>query len=438
MRIHLIGIGGISMSAIAEYFLLQGNVVSGSDRTDSDLIGTLRTKGITVHIGHAAQNILPDIDLVIYTAAIDMSNPEIIRANELSIRLVDRATILGEIMSHYKYSIGIAGSHGKTTVTAMLSEIITDSTIFLGGLLSGKNFRFSQSQYFITEACEYCDSFLKFKPLVTVINNVDFDHPDYFKNIQQVEKSFTTFAKGTKPNGTVIINKDYKHVVPNEIDCLTFGDQDANVIANNIRFDQMQLSTFDVISEYGNIKDIRLSVPGKHNVLNALAAISSALFLKVDSNVIKQNIEGFKGTTRRFEYKGRFRNTGVIDDYAHHPNEIRLTLETAKQLKYNKLWCVFQPHTYSRTKYLLDDFVEALQLADEIILLDVYAAREQNVYGVSSKDLQPKIKNAVYCSSFQDAEEYLKRNVSYEDNDLIITMGAGNVNVVGENVIQPH
>lgn len=444
-NVYMIGIGGISMSAIAEYLSHKNCKVSGSDRINSHITKRLENQNIKVYIGHNEKNLDVSIDLVVYTAAIHNDNPEIIKAKSLGIKLVNRAEMLEIIMEDYKYSIAVAGSHGKTSVTAMISEILInagkDPTIFLGGILPSinKNFRMGNSQYFIMEACEYCDSFLNFFPYIGLINNVDLDHMDYFKNFDQIEKSFEKFAGNVKNGGVIIINGNYKNIASkSDKKTVTFGNNNSDWRAINIIYDKRQYAEFTAIGKNLRIEKIKLNVPGNHNILNALAAICVACELGISEYDIKKTLKNFRGAQRRFEFKGFFNGAKIIDDYAHHPNEIKETITTAKKIHHNKLWCIFQPHTYTRTKIFLNDLAEVLKDIDNVILVDIYAAREKNIYGISSKNLADEVNklggNAIYIESFKKTEEYLRKKIL--PNDLVLTTGAGDIYKIGEQILK--
>ena len=444
-KIYMIGIGGISMSAIAEYLSYKNYEVSGSDRVSSQITQRLQNKNIKVYIWHDENNIDTSIDLVVYTAAIHDDNVELAKAKKLGIKLVTRAKLLGMIMENYKYSIAIAGSHGKTSVTAMISEILIkagkDPTIFIGGILPSinENFRMGDSQYFIMEACEYCDSFLNFHPYVGVINNIDLDHMDYFKDLKQIETSFLKFAQNIKNDGLLVINDNYANAV--ELyngRKLTFGSQNSNWYATDVIYNENQCVEFTAVNKEVKISKIKLKIPGYHNVLNALTAICVAYELGIDESDIKNGLENFHGAQRRFEFKGIYKGAKIIDDYAHHPNELKETIATAKKIPHNNLWFVFQPHTYTRTKIFFDDFIKVLSQIDNLILVDIYAAREKNIYGINSSDLADAINklgnNVIYCKSFDEAESYLKNKIA--DGDLVLTVGAGDVYKIGEYLLK--
>jgi len=432
----MIGIGGISMSALARILLSLGHTVSGSDSTRSEIIKLLQNDGVAVTIGHAADNIKSP-DLVCYTAAIDDNNPELVAARKLGVPVIERSVLLGEIMTLYKYPLNVAGTHGKTTTTSMLSLILLDAnvepTILVGGELSniGGNLKIGKQDYLICEACEYVDSFLQFKPFLSIINNIEEDHMDYFENLKQIIGSFTKFVNLTSPDGAVIANFDdknvracIKHV---NVPVITFGieNDNADFSAKNIKFANFGCN-FDVYRNDEFFADIELNVTGEHNIYNALAALTSAAAMNIPVDAIKSGLAKFHGTKRRFELIGKTeRGATIVDDYAHHPTEIRTTLAASKTMGFDKVWCIFQPHTYTRTVAFLDDFAEALSGADEVILIDIYAARENNPTGVSSKDIADKINGGIYIPAFEDAGKYVAANAG--ENDLILTMGAGDV-----------
>jgi len=432
----MIGIGGISMSALARILFSLGHNVSGSDSTESDITKALSADGINVTIAHSANNIKSP-DLVCYTAAIGDDNPELIKARTLDVPVIERSVLLGEMMTLYKYPINIAGTHGKTTTTSMLSLILLDSnvdpTILVGGELENinGNLKIGSQDYLVCEACEYVDSFLKFKPFMSVINNIEEDHMDYFKNLEQIITSFTKFSNLTLPNGAVIANFDDKNVRTCiervNVPVVTFGieNRNADYQAKNVKFDQFNCK-FDVYKKDEFFTDIELNVTGEHNIYNAMAAIASAATLDIPIKSIKSGLAKFKGAKRRFEFIGKTKSGAtMVDDYAHHPTEIRTTLAAAKNMGFDKVWCVFQPHTYTRTVAFLNDFAEALAIADNVVLIDIYAAREINHSSVSSKDIAKKITGGVYIPTFEEAGKYVASNA--EPNDLILTMGAGDV-----------
>lgn len=449
IHIHFIGIGGISMSGLAEILLEEGFTVSGSDAKESPLTRKLTKLGATVFYGQKASNIIDGIDCVVYTAAINRENAELIEAVAKKIPMLTRAELLGQLMKNYASPIAVSGTHGKTTTTSMLSHILLagdmDPTISVGGILQaiGGNIRVGHSEMFITEACEYTNSFLNFFPKIGIILNIEEDHLDFFKDLEDIRHSFHQFAQLLPADGTLIINsdiKDYKEICEG-LDCniITCGSsKDSDYSFDNVRFDKKGLASFDLLKSGEYVDRIILSVPGDHNVSNALTSIAAAELVGISMDIIKKGLLAFTGTDRRFEYKGMMDGTTIIDDYAHHPTEITATLKAAKNYPHNKLWCVFQPHTYTRTKAFFHEFAEALSHTDHLVLADIYAARETDTLGVSSKDLAAEVKklgtDAHYFETFEEIESFLKENCS--PGDLLITMGAGDVVNIGEDLLK--
>ncbi len=444
-KIHFIGIGGISMSGLAEILIKNKYKVSGSDMQSSHITDKLIGKGVQIAIGHNAENI-KDADLVVYTAAISPENPEYLKAIELSIPLMDRAEFLGHIMKGHKYNVAVAGTHGKTTTTSMVAHIIlkenVDPTILVGGELDviDGNVLAGNSDYFITEACEYKESFLKFFPYIGIITNIDADHLDYYRDINHIKDAFKKFIHLIPKEGYLITNIDddnVKEVLSDstyKCNIFTYGINGGTLRAKNISYNKMGCGTFDVYKEDNLLFKIALNVPGQHNILNALASIGTALCLDFSQDSITSGLSDFRGTHRRFELKGTKDGVTVIDDYAHHPTEIKAALSAAKNYPHNKIYCVFQPHTYSRTISLFDDFSESFSNVDNLILADIYAAREKDTGIVSSDMLGDKIRfknvNCVNIHSFAEIVSYLRLNL--KDGDMLITMGAGDVFKVGE------
>lgn len=444
-HIYFIGIGGISMSGLAEILVDRGCRVSGTDIKESPVTTHLESLGIHINYGHRAENITDDVDLVVYTAAIHPDNPELVAANQKQIPLMDRAHLLGEIMAEYSNSIAVAGTHGKTTTTSMVSEILlaadTDPTITVGGILPtiGSNLKIGHSPFFVAEACEYFDSFLQFKPLVGVILNVESDHLDYFKNLENIRRSFHAFAQRVPANGVLVINQDIDNVaeLTENLSCPaeTFGLKDgATWQAKNIIHEADGTNTFDVYYKGEFFGPIHLTIPGEHNIMNALASIASAHFLGISAEDCRKGMLHFTGTQRRFQRKGVKNGIQVIDDYAHHPTEIKAALAAAKKVQHNTTWCVFQPHTYSRTKFLFDEFGESFTDADEIIVADIFAAREALDESITAAMLAERIakagKSAKYLGDFESIRAYLEANC--KAGDLLLTVGAGDVFKIGE------
>ena len=447
-HIHLIGIGGVSMSGIAEILHYWGFIVTGSDTSSSEITDKLIKNHIQVKIGHDLENVEKS-NLVVYSAAVKKDDPELLRAKELNIPIIERGTFLGMLTKAFKNTICISGTHGKTTTTSMIAlcflEACKDPTIQVGAYLKqlDGNYRVGTSEYFIIEACEYVESYLKLFPRAEVILNIDNDHLDYFGTLDNIIKSFGNYVKLIPDNGLLVINWDdpnCRQITKNtSAKVLTYAieNQNANFVARNITFNNNGFPTFDVYYNNNFFKTITLSIPGKHNVMNALAAIAVCFDYGLEKEDVKNALFKYTGAHRRFEYKGNFNGVSVYDDYGHHPTEILATANALKQKKYNKSWVIFQPHTYSRTKSLLNDFANVLTNFDNIIVTDIYAARETNTYNISSKDLVDKIKenghDAIYISDFSDIVEYIKQNA--KENDIVLTLGAGTVTKIGPMLV---
>ena len=450
IHIYFIGIGGISMSGLAELMLSQGFRVSGSDWNRSLLTDRLERLGAHIHFGRPqkAENITGDIDLVVYTAAVHADNPEYAEALRRKLPVLTRAEFLGQLMRNYEMPVAVSGTHGKTTATSMISEILLaagmDPTLSIGGILESihGNMRIGRSGLFVTEACEYTNSFLRFFPKVGLILNIEADHLDFFKDIDDIRASFRKFAQLIPEDGALIINDDIDRVgeITERLSCriITFGTKpEADYHAADISYDDRANGTFRLrrFGQDGGI--ITLGVPGAHNIMNALAALALSDLLEVDPQAAQKALAAFHGTTRRFEYKGQVNGVTIVDDYAHHPTAVTATLTTARKIPHRTLWCVFQPHTYTRTKAFLHEFAEALCLADKVILTDIYAARETDTLGVSSADIQALIqkngKECFYFHTFEEVEKFILKNCI--NGDLLITMGAGNVVNIGENLL---
>ena len=446
-HIHFIGIGGISMSGLAQVMLRNGFKISGSDRQSSHITNKLADLGIEIFEGHSAENI-GDADLVVHTAAVHNNNPEIIAAKERGIRTIDRAECLGAVMKLYKNAVGVSGTHGKTSTTSMLAHALiyadTDPTISLGGeldLING-NIKVGNSDIFVTEACEYTNSFLKFYPSIALITNIEEDHLDFFSGLDEIMESFRTFAHLTQGNGVVIACGDDENVRNTlkgaDLDILYYGfSRKFDYYAKNIEY-KAGFPEFDIYYKNELCCHISLKVPGEHNIKNAIAAIAVSMQLGIDPHLAAKGIETYGGVHRRFEKKGMYKGATVIDDYAHHPTEIKATLSAASKFNYNRLVCVFQPHTYSRTKTLWDEFLKAFDDADELILLDIYAAREVYDGITRSEELAKQISqrgvNAKFIKDFPSALAYLKDTLS--EDDILFTMGAGDVYKIGEELLK--
>lgn len=444
-HIHFIGIGGISMSGLAEVLLEEGFTVSGSDAHESALTDRLTAHGAQISCPQSADNITDDISAVVYSAAIHPDNPEYAAAAASGIPTLRRAEVLGQIMDHYDTSIAVAGTHGKTTTTSMLSHILmeakTDPTISVGGILPliDGNIRVGAKSMFLTEACEYTNSFLSLRPKIGIILNIDADHLDFFKDLDDIRHSFHRFAAQIQADGVLIINGDIPdlHEITDGISCrvVTFSvNGGADYTASDISYNNRGCASFICHQPDGKSSGFTLEVPGAHNVSNALAAIAAANCAGIDAATVARGFESFHGTNRRFQLKGSLNGADVIDDYAHHPTEIRATLATAENYPHKTLWCVFQPHTYTRTKALLPEFADALSMADHVILADIYAARETDTLGISSRTLQKEIQErgtvCDYFPSFGEIEDFLRANV--REGDLVLTVGAGDIVKVGD------
>lgn len=446
--VHFIGIGGISMSGLAEILLQRGFSVSGSDSKPSDLTNHLSDLGAVIHYPQAAANITPQIQVVVYTAAIREDNPEYVRAVESGLPMMTRAQLLGQIMDNYPESIAVAGTHGKTTTTSMISQILlegeSDPTISVGGILPaiGSNIHVGDSNLFVTEACEYTNSFLQFYPKYSIILNVEAEHLDFFKDLADVRHSFRQFASNTRPHGSLIINGEIPDVaeLTRGLSCkiLTFGfSKDNDCYPVDITYDGRGCATFTPVFKGSALPQISLQVPGRHNVGNALACIILCMEMRMSAEQMTKGLHAFTGASRRFQYKGSFQGATLIDDYAHHPTEISASLQAAANYQHKRLIVVFQPHTYTRTKAFLTDFARELSAADIVVLCDIYAAREQDIYNISSADLQQQLTElgceCHYFPTFEQIENFLKKNCM--NGDLLITMGAGDVVNIGEHLL---
>jgi UDP-N-acetylmuramate--alanine ligase len=452
--VYFMGIGGISMSGLAEILHQAGFIVSGSDMQENDSVKKLQAMGIKINIGQTAANIGDGsgIDLAVYTAAIHPDNDEFLAIQAAGIPLLKRAELLGQLMDQYKYSVAVAGTHGKTTTTSMLSHIFlkadTDPTISIGGMLEaiGGNIRVGHSDFFVTEACEYTNSYHAFKPYVSIILNIDNDHLDFFKNLDNIIESFTVFATKTREGGALVVNGDMPYVEKirerisgRDIKLITFGTGEGNNYrADNIHLNELGQPTYTLIREGKENREITLSVTGVHNAVNSLSAIAAAEYVGVDFDAISEGLRLCHSADRRFQYKGTLEgNVKIIDDYAHHPTEVAATLAVANSVKEGDLWVAFQPHTYSRTKALLTQFADVLSVADHVLLADIYAAREPFDETISSKNIADllieKGCDAVYLGNFDAIKKYFLEN--YKNNDMLITMGAGNIDSVGNDLL---
>lgn len=435
-RVHLVGIGGVSMRPLGLVLKDMGMIVTGSDMNASVSTDELIQKGIPVYIGHNASNI-EGVDCIIRTAAAHNDNPEIAAARACGIPTFERAEAWGVIMQAYQNAICISGTHGKTTATSMVTHILMqadwDPTVMIGGYLPilKAGHRVGQGNSIVLESCEYCDSFLNFFPTLAVILNIEADHLDYFKDLNDVEKSFRKFALLARDK--VLANGDDPHVTETleGIAFVSFGFGDHNrITAANI----CDWQHFDVICDGSFYCHMDLKVVGRHNALNALAAAGTAWLLGIPGEAVTAGLSTFGGADRRMQYKGKFNGADVYDDYAHHPDELRATVEAVRTMDYKRLVLAFQPHTYTRTKALFDDFVHELKKADMVILAEIYAARERNTVGISSQDLVSQIPGAVYCQTLQQVTQKLKEVA--QEGDVILTVGAGDIFRAGEALFE--
>lgn len=432
-KIHFVGIGGSGMCPMAEILNKEGFEITGSDIYESDTLERIKALHIPVYIGHKKENVLGK-DLIVYTAAVKRNNPELLAAQEFNIPAIERSVMLGLVTKRYSKSIAVSGTHGKTSTTAMITQILTtgkaDPTAIIGGKLPfiGGNSRVGKSDIIVCEACEYVDTFLQLHPYISVILNIDADHLDYFGSLENIKKSFNKF--GNQTSGLIIYNGDDKNSVDtvNDINIkkLSFGlNENNDYYAKDITTKSGAKMSFSLMKKGQKLCDIELNVPGKHNIYNALAAAVVADYLSIDTEFIKKALSEFTGVHRRFEILGNPNDIVVADDFAHHPTEITAILNSAMSMGFNTVWAVFQPHTYSRTAILINDFAKALSIADKVIISEILAVREENTYNIYSKDLGEKVPNSVCIDSFEDITEYIKNNA--KPGDLVLTMGGGNV-----------
>ena len=443
-RGHLIGVGGVSMSPLAEVLAGMGLFINGSDMSEGANVLKLREKGINVVIGHRAEHITDDLDFVVRTAAVHDDNPEIVEAHKKGIPVFERTQAWGSIMKDYKNALCISGTHGKTTTTSMCTHILMaaqqDPTVMIGGTLPllHAGHRVGNGDTIIMESCEYYNSFHSFYPTVAVILDIEADHLDFFKDLDEIKASFRTFASHVPEDGFIVANMDDENTMdalrPLGRELFTFGLSDkADVWAKNITFIGTQ-TDFDVMYRDRKFTHVSLRVPGMHSVMDALAATAAAICLGAGPLAVKYGLSAFTGAGRRFEFKGKYNGADVYDDYAHHPGELKCLLDAVLPLGYKRTIVVFQPHTYTRTHALFDDFIEELRRADMCILADIYAAREKNTIGISSRDMAKEIPNSMYIDSFEEIEKTLRWIA--DPGDIILTVGAGDIYKVGEALVE--
>ena len=441
-RIHFIGIGGSGMCPLAEILHSEGFALSGSDCNESDTLERIKGYGIKVYMGHRAENI-EGAQLIVYTAAVKPDNPELVAAKEQGIPAIERSVMLGIVTRRYKRSIAVSGTHGKTTTTAMLSQLLIgagfDPSAIIGGKLPfiGGNSYVGQSDIIVCEACEYVDTFLELNPYISIILNIDADHLDYFKTLDNIIKSFNKFSHLT--TGLIVYNGDDENVLEAlegvDLPMISFGFRKTNdYYVSNLRDIKGAYKEFDLMHKGEKLCDIALKVPGRHNIYNALAAAAAAHYLGATPEQIAENLGKFTGVHRRFEILGAPGGITVADDFAHHPTELTATLSSAMEMGFRKVWAVFQPHTFSRTALLLDDFAKALSIPDVAIISEILAVRETNTYNIYNTDLGAKVPGSLCIDTFDDITEYIAEHA--EEGDLVLTLGGGNVYMCANQILK--
>lgn len=444
-KVHFVGIGGSGMCPIAEILIHRGYEVSGSDTTESDTLARIRGYGIPVFMGQRAENI-KDAELVVYTAAVKQDNPELVAAREKGIPTIERSVMLGLVTRRFPNAIGVSGTHGKTTTTAMITQILLeaglDPSAIIGGKLPliGGNGRVGKSDTIVCEACEFVDTFLQLHPHIAVVLNIDNDHLDYFGTVENTIRSFHQFCLQT--SGYIIVNGDDANAMKavkgiTNAQIITYGFQPQNdYSAADIQATRRAREEFTIVKHGKKVTDITLSIPGKHNIYNALAAFAVADLLGVSTESAAKSLHAFAGVHRRFELLGEFGGITVADDFAHHPTEVTATLTAAKQMGFSRVWAVFQPHTYSRTYLLFNDFVKALKIADRVVLSEILAVRETNTYNIYAKDLAEKIPGSVWFKTFEEIADYMVQNA--KDGDLILTIGGGDIYKCANRIVEKY
>lgn len=432
-HIHFIGIGGSGMFPMVQILHSEGFYITGSDNNETETTKIERKMGIPVTLGQAAENI-EGADLIVYTAAIMSDNPELIAAKASGVPCLERSDMLGLLTRRYSKAVCVAGTHGKTTTSAMIAQTLLeggfDPSAFIGGKVKalGGSGRAGKSDIFVVEACEFVDTFLKLSNDISVILNIDNDHLDYFGSIENSIKSFRKFASNS--TGPVIVNGDdantMKAVEGLDKEIITFGWSNKNdYYAADVRFLGGAKSGYTLMHHGNPICEIRLSIPGKHNILNSMACAAVCLYLGMNPEEMAEHIDKFPGAGRRFEILGEVNGVTIADDYAHHPTEIAATLKAAKEMDFHEVWAVFQPFTYSRTALLMDDFVTALSVADHVVMSEIMGSREKNTYNVYTKDLAEKIPGSVWFNTFKEMADYTMSHA--KPGDLVITLGCGDV-----------
>ena len=441
-HLHFIGIGGSGMYPLAQILHSEGYYITGSDNNETDTLAAVRKMGIPVYLGQRAENIA-GADLIVHTAAIMSDNPELIAARASGVPVLERCELLGLITRRYHHAICVSGTHGKTTTSSILTQILTEAGIDPSAVIGGKlpliggSGRVGKSDVMVCESCEYVDTFLHLSPDIAVILNIDRDHMEYFKTLERLISSFRKFAEmATK---SLIVNGDdvntMKAVEGLGKETVTFGWSDTNDYypANIGRIDDC-FHSYDLMYRGNKRCTVKLYIPGKHNILNSMAAAAAAFAVGATPEQVATGIADFRGAGRRFEILGKCNGAVIADDYAHHPAELKVTLEAAKELHYKRVWAVFQPFTYSRTAMLLDDFAKVLPIADKVVMTEIMGSREKNTYNIYTKDLAAKIDGSVWFPTFEEVADYLRQNIT--EGDLVITLGCGDVYKIAKMLVQ--
>ena len=444
-RLHFVGIGGSGMCPMAEILRSKGYELTGSDMNEGDTLDRIRSYGIKVYMGHRAENI-EGAEAVVYTAACKQDNPELAAAREKGIPCLERSVMLGLLTDRFSNTIGISGTHGKTSTTGMTTQILLeagkDPSCVIGGKLPliGGNGRSGKSENMVVESCEYVDSFLQIHPAVAVILNIDSDHLDYFGTVENTIKSFRQFCLQTRD--TIVVNGDDANSMKaveglTHAGIITFGLSDKNdYYAGDLEDGVHACESFTIYHKGEPLTRINLQVPGQHNMIDAMAAAATCLNLGVSPEDVKRGLEGFTGVHRRFEILGKFNGVTVADDFAHHPTELRAVLTSASRMGYHAVWAVFQPHTYSRTALLFDDFVDVLQIPEHVVMTEILAVRETNTYNIYTSDLEAKIPGSCHFSTFEEIADYVMSRA--EENDLILTIGGGDIYKCANLIVEKY
>lgn len=444
-KLHFVGIGGSGMCPMAEILHHKGYLLTGSDMNESDTLERIRGYGIPVSMGHRAENI-GDAEVVVYTAACKSDNPELVAAREKGIPTLERSVMLGILTEKFPFSIAVSGTHGKTTTTGMLTQILMeagkDPSAIIGGKLPliGGNGRVGKSGCIVCEACEYVDTFLQLHPAVSVLLNIDADHLDYFKTVDNIVKSFHQFA--TQTSQMLVVNGDDQRVMKSVSGLsgqkiVTFGRSDKNdYYPAELNEEDTACEDFTLMFRGERLGRVNLAVPGEHNMMNAVAAAAAAHSTGADPEAICSALGHFTGVHRRFEVLGKFGGVTVADDFAHHPTELSAVLSSAMRMGYREVWAVFQPHTYSRTYNLLEEFSKVLAIPDHLVMTEILAVRETNTYNIHTSDLAAKIPGSVWFNSFEEIADYVMSHA--KSGDLILTLGGGDIYKCANLIVQKY